>query len=79
MHSTPVTIIRLRVDQFDQEARQLGLSTDAACAEFIGIDRSTLSRLRKGEILPGERFIGACLAKFPASFEQLFEIVAESA
>ena len=76
MHSTPTaTVIRLRTDRFNQRARELGLASNLACAEYIGIDQSTLGRIRRGEVLPGERFIAACLSsKFARSFEGLFEL-----
>ena len=76
MHSTPTaTVIRLRTDRFDVRAQELGLTSNLACAEYIGVDQSTLGRIRKGDVLPGERFIAACLrSKFAPSFEQLFEL-----
>jgi hypothetical protein len=82
MHSTPLAtsapsaVIRLRVDRFEALAAAHGLTTDKDRAAHIGIDRSTYSRIRRGEIVPGERFIGGCLVAFPeASFEDLFAVV----
>jgi hypothetical protein len=75
MHTPPATVIRLREDRFDERARELGLTSNLACAAYLGIDRSTLGRIRKGEVLPGEKFIAACLnSKFADSFEALFEL-----
>jgi hypothetical protein len=75
MHTQPATVIRLRTDRFERRAKELNLATNVACAEFIGVDHSTLGRIRRGEVLPGEKFIAACLAsKFAASFEWLFEL-----
>jgi hypothetical protein len=72
-------VIRLRIDQFDARARELGLASDAACAEHLGVNRATLSRIRSGEISPGERFIAACLrSRFAGSFEAIFELGAAS-
>jgi hypothetical protein len=79
MHSTSPpspAIIRLRLDRFEEYAGKLGLATDRERAERIGVDRSTFSRIRKGETAPGERFIGGCLIAFPdAKFEDLFAVV----
>ena len=79
MHSTPTSspaVIRLRLDRFEEYAGKAGLITDRERAERIGVDRSTFSRIRKGEIVPGERFIGGCLIAFPdAKFEDLFAVV----
>ena len=79
MHSTPTVspaVIRLRLDRFEEYAGKLGLITDGDRAERIGVDRSTFSRIRKGEIVPGERFIVGCLVAFPnAKFEDLFAVV----
>lgn len=76
MHSaTTPTVIRLREDQFDRRARELGLTSNQACADYIGIDQSTLARIRKGDVMPGEKFIAACLAsKFARKFDSLFEL-----
>jgi hypothetical protein len=75
MHTSPATVIRLRKGRFDARARELGLASNTACAEYMGIDQSTVSRIRNGEVMPGERFIAACLKSgFARSFEALFEL-----
>lgn len=71
-------VIRLRVDRIDEIATARGLATDSARAEHIGVDRSTYSRIRNGEIIPGERFIAECLRAFPdLRFEDLFTVESE--
>ena len=68
-------VIRLRMDQFEQRARELELPNDAACARYLGVDKATMSRIRAGSIQPGERFIAACLSTgFAPSFEALFQL-----
>ena len=67
--------VRLRMARFDARAAELGLVTDAAKAEYIGVDKATLSRLINGEANPGERFIAACMATLGVPFEELFEVV----
>lgn len=79
MHSTsPPAVVRLRADALAEWAAREGLGSEVAQAERIGIDRSTLSRVRRGEITPGERFIAAILAATGAKFEYLFEIAEAS-
>lgn len=59
----------------DEIASARGLASDAARAAHIGVDRSTYSRVRSGEDLPGYRFIAGCLRAFPdLKFEDLFEV-----
>lgn len=71
----PATVIRLRTDRFDERARELGLDTENALAEYLGISRWALYRVRKGDAVPGEKFIAACLSsKFARSFEWLFQL-----
>lgn len=68
-------VIRLRMDRFDERARELGLPNDSAVSAHLGVNRATLSRIRNGEMQPGERFIAACLSsKFARSFEWMFEL-----
>jgi len=75
MPSSPTAaVIRLRPGAFAAWARSLGLETEGAQADHIGVDRTTLSRVRRGEIIPGERFIAAVLAA-GGKFESLFEVV----
>lgn len=63
------------MDRFDQRAEQLKLASDNACAEYIGVNRATLMRIRRGDMLPGEKFIAQCLSSgFASSFEWLFEL-----
>ena len=75
MHSTsPTAVIKLRADAFAEWAEGEGLATEGAQAERIGVDRSILSRIRRGETVPGERFIAATLAASGLEFERLFEV-----
>lgn len=79
MPSTPATtVIRLRADAFAAWMARLRIGTYAQQAEHIGVDASTLRRVRRGEIVPGEQFIAACLAKYDGPFEDLFEIAVAS-
>jgi len=67
--------VRLRPGRFDARAAELDLPTNAAAADYIGVDKGTLSRVLSGQTMPGERFIAACLKSgFARSFEALFEL-----
>lgn len=65
--------IRLRPD-FDQIAKERGAA--APLWRDMGVDRSTLHRVRTGETRPSNEFIaGALAALAPAKFDDLFEVV----
>lgn len=73
--------IALRLPRFDKLTRSQGLDTDWQRAQAIGVEYTTLRRIRDGEMVPGERFIGKLLlwaqglALTPAiTFEDLFEV-----
>jgi hypothetical protein len=67
--------IRLKDDAYAAWMKRLGLHVRVLQAEYIGVDVSTLGRIRRGDIVPGEQFIAACMAKYDGSFEELFEVV----
>ena len=70
-------VVRLRTDRIDEIATARGLATDSARARRIGVDKSTYSRVIRGEVAPGERFIAECLRAFPdLKFDDLFEVTA---
>ena len=74
MPSRTTPTIRLRTTQFDQAAQARGWTTSTQIADGIGIDRTTVSRIRRALTSPGEAFIAAALAAFGQPFEDLFEI-----
>jgi transcriptional regulator with XRE-family HTH domain len=79
MHSTsPPSTVRLRLDVFAGWAAREGLTTEGEQAERIGVGRTTLSRVRRGEIAPGEKFIAAVLTATEKPFEEFFEIAEAS-
>lgn len=45
-------------------------------AKQIGIDGSTLSRVRRGESQPGPQFIASVVTNFPVRIEELVTVVA---
>lgn len=48
-------------------------------ARQIGVDESTLSRVRNGKSKPGAEFIAGVLTSFPVRFEDIVSIVEEAA
>lgn len=70
-----IPTIRLRTGQFDRYSRARGLTSAHARAKFIGIHHSTVRRIEKDNVVPGERFIAAVLCAFDdLRFEDLFEL-----
>jgi hypothetical protein len=67
--------VRLRGEAYAEWAAGAGLETEVAQAERLGVAQSSLNRVRRGTVTPGERFIAAVLAATGRTFEQLFEIV----
>ncbi|WP_447005872.1 transcriptional regulator [Saccharothrix isguenensis] len=67
--------IKLRAFEFVQAARSARLHSDYALARAMGVNRSTVTRVLKGELQPGPAFIGGALTALRRQFEDLFEIV----
>lgn len=67
--------VRFRTAQFRRLAEAKGHRTDMELASLTGLDRTTMFRLMKGEIAPGERIIANVLLAFPdRRFEDFFEV-----
>jgi hypothetical protein len=74
MSSSPT--IRLRAETFAKALFLSGYRSDYSAAKAFGVNRSTVTRVRSGELQPGPRFIaGALTALAPMRFEDLFEVV----
>ena len=68
--------IRLRRDVFGKAVALAGFRSDYALAQAMGINRSTVSRVRDGGLSPGSGFIGGALTVLaPMTFEDLFEVL----
>jgi transcriptional regulator with XRE-family HTH domain len=74
----PGPYARLRKARFDERTAELGLDTDMAVAEHLGVAESTVNRVRNGNVIPGERFIAAAVSELGLKFEELFEIAKAS-
>lgn len=68
--------MRLRFEAFGKAALLAGFASDYALAHAMRVNRSTVKRVRAGELQPGPVFIaGALTALAPMAFEDLFEVV----
>lgn len=68
--------LRLRTSEWDRLTRARGLSSDAACAQLLGLNKSTISRARGNDVEPSETFVKAAIWHLPGlKFEDLFEVV----
>lgn len=76
--TSPLAVIRLRAGAYAEWAAREHLGSEVAQAERIGVAQTTLNRILRGEVIPGEKFIAAILATSNAKFEELFEIVEAS-
>jgi hypothetical protein len=73
----PPASLRFRDAQFRRYATARGLATDAEIAAATGLDRSTVGRLLRADVAPGQKIIAAILAVFPdRRFEDFFEVTA---
>jgi len=72
-----MTVIQLKRHQLDKYCALKGLKSQAALAEAMDVDRSTVYRTLSGDAALGIVFISALLEAFPElGFEDLFELVA---
>jgi DNA-binding XRE family transcriptional regulator len=66
-------LILLKKDIFKNLQESCGKQEDTSMAEFLGVSRSTVWRIRTGKMQPGPDFIAAVLNKFPEKrFEDVF-------
>lgn len=73
MHTTPLVF---NVDRFDAlcTAEPRGWTTDARRARELGVNQSTISRIRRGLQRPGLEFAHRCRRAFgDSAFNELFE------
>lgn len=67
--------VKLRTTAFVQAARTARLHSDYALAQAMGVNRSTVTRIIKGDLQPGPVFIASALKALDKDFDELFEIV----
>lgn len=61
------------IEEFDRITTALGLVTDAARAEFLGVSPPALSKIRNGHNGPSADFIAAVRTALPrVPYERLF-------
>ena len=66
--------LRLKTKQLHKIRGWVGLTTDAALAERMGVDAGNLSRVLRGRQQPGPAFIAALCTALDADLADLFEI-----
>lgn len=69
------TTLRLKLEQLAKIRKWVGLTTDAALAERMGVDAGNLSRVLGGKQQPGPKFIASLCTALEADLDDLFEIV----
>lgn len=67
-------VVRLRLDAYAAWMERLKLASENQQADYLGVSRANLGKVRRGEVVPGERFIAAVLTASGAKFEDLFEV-----
>ncbi|MBB4962838.1 transcriptional regulator [Saccharothrix violaceirubra] len=68
--------IRLRTIPFAKAMLLAGFRSDYVLSKAMGVNRTTVTRVRTGELNPGAAFVaGALTALSPLDFDDLFEIV----
>ena len=73
--ATPMTV-QLKTDLFQDTAKRRGWKSTAAIARAIGVPRTQVTRILKGEQAPTPEFIAGFLAAEPlAGFRRVFDIV----
>lgn len=72
--------IRFEAEKARTYARMRGWDTDNAAALAMGVNPGNYSRVVRGVVAPGEKFIAAALTTygpFGVKFEHLFTIIAD--
>ncbi|GAA1313698.1 transcriptional regulator [Saccharothrix xinjiangensis] len=68
--------IALRTAEFAKLVRLAGFRSDYELARAMGLNRSTVTRVREGLLQPGPAFIaGSLIVLNPLEFKDLFKIV----
>lgn len=79
MHARPTPVIILLESPLRRAAEKEGLTTPAALADRLGVQRSSVTRIFNGDRRIGEKTIAAVLAAFPGSrFEDFFRVAYEA-
>jgi hypothetical protein len=71
--------VRVKSGMIEKAMSLSGHRSEYSMAKAMGINRSTLARVRSGQLQPGPSFIaGALIALSPFEFSDIFEIVPRS-
>lgn len=78
LKGAPVAILKLREDKLNAYRRIAGLGTDAALAQKLGVDPTTVYRVLNGKTEMSARFIAGIVDAFGSDlFADLFEVVTD--
>jgi DNA-binding XRE family transcriptional regulator len=66
--------VRLRADVFDTLAGHQGAENEGDRARLVGIDRSTLYRIREGEVTPKLETALRMAERLGTTVDELFEV-----
>lgn len=76
---TSATRLRFNVTEWDRIAEDLGLTTDADKAQFLGVDPSNYHRISRGQTDPSSSFVARTMKALQdhpgVTFEQMFPII----
>lgn len=64
--------ITLNLQRFDELTAARGWTTDVQRAAGIGVSHTTLSRIRRGQLRPGTRFIAKAVEALGVEYSELF-------
>ncbi|WP_435233321.1 helix-turn-helix transcriptional regulator [Micromonospora aurantiaca (nom. illeg.)] len=68
--------VRMRADIFDKLAETHGATNDAERARLVGIERTTLYRIREGKVVPKLETAMQIAQRLDVTVEDLFEVTA---
>lgn len=73
-NAATLSIIRFRADVFDLLAEKAGAEGESDRAALVGIDRTTLYRIRQGQVTPTLPVAMQMAMRVGAQVEELFEV-----
>lgn len=67
-----MVIIKLKTEAFKRLQKDKGFKSDTKLSSAMGINRSTLWRVKKGKCSPGKDFIAGALKALEVTFDEIF-------
>lgn len=63
----------LKTNRFNRELKKHGIKSDSELARKLGMNRSTIGRIRKQEILAGDKFVNRLMDAFDLEYEDIVD------